>query len=1204
LGVMLYELLSGTLVRREGDTESILEAVRGEELPPLASVAPEVPEALCTVVDRALAFDREGRWESARAMQAALADFLHRNDPVVDDEVLAAYVADHSGAALADAGEETSLVDATTRELDDDAATVGLRLERRSLVILRAILVRGPLAIRGVSDRLLGLCRDIIFKRGGQTCRMDQEGITVAFGLVDAHDVVDQALRVALALREAIGDAAPGVGIGVVLARLSLGVGAGAPPRVEIAEALDRQLERMARRVVDGPVILAGGLAAAAGAWRLEASMHFPEARRPELTDWADDLEVARPLAGPVHESELRVTHPPGSRARLYGRELELKTLRDSFAEAIRVRETRSALIVGQPGLGKRTIVERFVDGLPPGAFYVLRGRGQWRHRNASLGLILELLRRFLGVGPTTTAASLEELLRGYGVERSGALAQALASTLVDDGEAVDGAGERTDAAPLLRREQLWELLRGLVGALARRRPVLVILEDLHFVDEHSFALLRAWLEEPPRLPILGVATARPGLRAMQLGQVASIARVELRELDARSRREMIVRRFEEPAAADELATAILERTGGNPLFIEETLAYLQRRQVIGWSEGGRFLAVLRADPKLELLPGVDDALRSRIDALEADEREVLEAASVLGQSFRPGELQGLVDGRAVDRVLVRLRDHGLLEGEPDGEHGALRFVTVSLHEVCRRGLRPDTAAALHLRAAAIRRARTDFRPTRDDGPIAEHLVQAGRPEEAAIPALRAARFARDVAGNVEAHYFLGLALAGLPSADPRRFDALLDRELILRAWGRRRAQAADLRALVDLAGDDPERRAVAGLRLLRFYVECGRLHHAEQLVDRVERALVSVVDPTLVANASGEIAELRSDLLRARGQLAAAERVARAGLDRCPPGARGERQRIRLYACVGRAALGRLQHDEAAASFSEGLLRARALGHRQLEAELLNHLGETAALRTRYQEAIDYFQAAVQLDRDLGDRVATGNKLANLGITYTAIGLYGRADRYLRKALELHEAIGHEALIGEVLVNLATVAAARGRGGEAAALLERAVTLAQRRGDHRTELRARSRLVALQLEAQRARDPAGDAAVERVAEGLLEASAARGLRSPAVRVLHALAGLAAHRGDAGRAIARAREAVALVREGAAALDGVLSIGALGRLLVERGDIEEGRALQEEAADLIEARLADLKGPDLRRGYLELADVRAILGAVARLPAA
>ncbi|MEZ4430419.1 MAG: protein kinase, partial [Nannocystaceae bacterium] len=595
LGVMLYELLSGTLVRREGDTESILEAVRGEELPPLASVAPEVPEALCTVVDRALAFDREGRWESARAMQAALADFLHRNDPVVDDEVLAAYVADHSGAALADAGEETSLVDATTRELDDDAATVGLRLERRSLVILRAILVRGPLAIRGVSDRLLGLCRDIIFKRGGQTCRMDQEGITVAFGLVDAHDVVDQALRVALALREAIGDAAPGVGIGVVLARLSLGVGAGAPPRVEIAEALDRQLERMARRVVDGPVILAGGLAAAAGAWRLEASMHFPEARRPELTDWADDLEVARPLAGPVHESELRVTHPPGSRARLYGRELELKTLRDSFAEAIRVRETRSALIVGQPGLGKRTIVERFVDGLPPGAFYVLRGRGQWRHRNASLGLILELLRRFLGVGPTTTAASLEELLRGYGVERSGALAQALASTLVDDGEAVDGAGERTDAAPLLRREQLWELLRGLVGALARRRPVLVILEDLHFVDEHSFALLRAWLEEPPRLPILGVATARPGLRAMQLGQVASIARVELRELDARSRREMIVRRFEEPAAADELATAILERTGGNPLFIEETLAYLQRRQVIGWSEGGRFLAVLRA---------------------------------------------------------------------------------------------------------------------------------------------------------------------------------------------------------------------------------------------------------------------------------------------------------------------------------------------------------------------------------------------------------------------------------------------------------------------------------------------------------------------------------------------------------------------------------------------------------------------------------
>ena len=104
-------------------------------------------------------------------------------------------------------------------------------------------------------------------------------------------------------------------------------------------------------------------------AWRFgEPPLSGPDAEEGSGSGTADpELLPLTPLLGPAAKAERRPLGPPGGRA-LVGRELELKTLRDSFAEAIRVRETRSALIVGQPGLGKRTIVERFVDGLPPGA--------------------------------------------------------------------------------------------------------------------------------------------------------------------------------------------------------------------------------------------------------------------------------------------------------------------------------------------------------------------------------------------------------------------------------------------------------------------------------------------------------------------------------------------------------------------------------------------------------------------------------------------------------------------------------------------------------------------------------------------------------------------------------------------------------------------------------------------------------------------
>ena len=379
LGVVLYELLSGELVFRHRDRLVALEQVRTRPLPPLRSIAPEVPEELAAVVDRALARDPEQRWDTARALQSALAGFLHRADPVVDDEVLSAFVARYAGPSPV---LPTPPEDAT-REIDGSepshVAPAALPQLQRVVVLKAALVPALPGERPPPPTRFLALARDIAYKRDAQVRQLDATGLSLVFGaLLDTGDTDDTAVRVALALREAIGEAAPGYGIGVALAGLSLPLlrGPGGLEQAEIPHEQARRLQAIASAAIDGAVMLTGDLAERLQrGWRIGAprTAGLDTGSDPGLSHRTDDgvsgadpLERAAPLLAPVREADERPLAP--GRVVLIGRELEQKTLRDSFAEAIRARSSRAVLLVGAAGVGKRALIERFVASLPRGA--------------------------------------------------------------------------------------------------------------------------------------------------------------------------------------------------------------------------------------------------------------------------------------------------------------------------------------------------------------------------------------------------------------------------------------------------------------------------------------------------------------------------------------------------------------------------------------------------------------------------------------------------------------------------------------------------------------------------------------------------------------------------------------------------------------------------------------------------------------------
>ncbi|EDM77554.1 serine/threonine kinase PKN11 [Plesiocystis pacifica SIR-1] len=1238
LGVVLYELLTGELLFRTRDRLQALELVRTQPIPPILERAPDLPDELAHIVDKALARDLDERWQSAREMQSALAQYLHRADPVVDDEVLSQFLAPYrederpqppvhpSRNTGNRSGPSISALE--TREVGDSAQPiVAMRSSGRCVLLHASFTPRTDELAPEFGDRrpdvasLLDLVRDVAFKREAQVYRLDESGATLAFGtMLGAGDDAERALRVALTLRESVGEYAPGIDLGVVLlaTHVTMVRSEEGSIRVELPEGLAEQLGRVAEHIREEPVMVAGDLVERLRrGWRLGAE----EWLNPQIPEeaagspWAADFQRVAPVLGPLSEAERRSKQTWVGRRHLYGRELELKALRDNFAEAIRGPETRSVVILGSAGMGKRAVLDRFIASLPSGACAVLRGVGQWSTRNQPLGVFLTLLRRFLRIEAETRIETVTRKLRDYGVAEADELAEALLSAL---GSHNGGRGRGRPARvagnaarigeqldPLLRRERIGKLIRRLIRALAQRRPVLIVIENLHFIDEPSLRVLESWSESQHALPILGVSTARPGPRADSLARRERVAVIELHELDPTAAREMILRRFEDPSEAEELAEAILARTGGHPLFIEEILASLLHRGVVAWNAQARHLVVRDRGAVIELPPSIEGALQARVDELAPEDRDTLLAAAILGRRFRAPELAELLDqpAKPIARSLNTLIAASLIErdGVEPLAMEPLNFSTVSLHEVCKGLVPPGSLEHLHGRAAELKQRRADYTPGRDDGPIADHLMFAARYAEAFVPAMRAARHAENVAGNVEAYYYLTQALRALDNDDPRRFDVLLEREPILRAWGRRRAQGADIRQLIAVAealeGDEgDEKQVVASLRLLRFYLECGRTHRATRLVPRLQTKVHGLRAPSAYLAVLGE---LESELMFARGKFEEARTIAEDALDFCGNDTKGVRQRVRLLRAIGRVQLGVGRLEPAGDTFREALHLARSIGHRRLEAEALNNLGEVAGRSTHYQEAVDCFKAALAIDRDLGDRFATGVKLANLGLTYTAIGLYRRAERHLRKALELHEAIGHPGLLNDVMVSLGIVVAHLGDVESAHTLLVDAARVAARRDDSRTQLRAEVCLAQVLVHAlgEPGSPPEEEALVEAqaVAARVYERGRAEGLRTATARAAHVLAIIAAMADDEDSAIAFERDAVRLIRAGAAPLDGVRSLHHLGLLLRNRGQEAEARALLSEAATAVQSRLDDLRDYDLREGYQSLPDFRRII---------
>ena len=477
---------------------------------------------------------------------------------------------------------------------------------------------------------------------GGTVEKFIGDAVLTVFGAPVTHeDDPERAVRAAIAIRDWIRDE------GELEIRLAVNTG-------EALVSLDARLTHGESLVAGDVVNTASRLQTAApvnGILVGEATYRATE----RVIRYRDASPVAaKGKADPVPvweveeaRSSFGVDVAPEPRTPLIGRERELDLLRGSLARARHERSPQLVTLVGVPGIGKTRLLQELFQAVEadPELIYWRQGRCPPYGDGVALWALGEIVKAHAGVLEGELAESASRKLRAVVEEvvqdeRDRAWIERHLRSLL---------GLATDAEARSDRDESFAAWRRFFEALAERSPLVLVFEDLHWADEGLLDFVDHLVDWSADVPLLVVAAARPELLARRPewgGGKPNAATVSLSPLKDGETASLVHGLLDRTVLPAELQSALVQRSGGNPLYAEEFARIALER---GTSDGG-------AD--LPLPDTVQGLIAARLDSVGANEKALLQDAAVVGRVFWLGAVMAL--GGGDDRREFEHRLHGL----------------------------------------------------------------------------------------------------------------------------------------------------------------------------------------------------------------------------------------------------------------------------------------------------------------------------------------------------------------------------------------------------------------------------------------------------------------------------------------------------------------------------------------------------------------
>ena len=569
---------------------------------------------------------------------------------------------------------------------------------------------------------------------GGQVDGVSPAELTAVFGVEPMEDAPDRAGHAALAIAKAVERArtddpsAPSARLAIHLEQVQVLQGRG-------AGTLDEEGRRRTMLRLDALVaatgrgeIVVSDAAAAFLARRFKLVRHDGPAPDGTLLH----ALVGRGLGFAGH----------GRTTPFVGRQEELDLLGSRLQRA---REGRGQVvgIVGEAGLGKSRLLDEWRRSLTGSGIRFLEGRCHSHGASLPFLPVLEIIRRAFRIGESDSREEIAQktwaALQGLELPAE-EMAPYLLHLLGTPGHAEALAGQSPEAI----HARTLEILRLVSVKASALRPIVMVIEDLHWIDHASAAYVAALIESLAGARIMLVTTYRQEYRPPWL-QRSYVTQMPLQPLSPEESRRALQSVLAGETVAPGVEEIILARAEGNPFFLEELARTLTPPQ------GGAPTEV----------PGtVQEVLLARLERLAADEREMLQAASVLGRDFSPSLLQAMTGGGPVRPRLAPLIDAEFLYEAAAGAETLFVFRHALTQHVAYESLLPARRQALHAGAARALEAAHAGRLDDALDQIAFHYGASDVRDKAVHYLTRCAARSAARYANVEAATLLEQALA------------------------------------------------------------------------------------------------------------------------------------------------------------------------------------------------------------------------------------------------------------------------------------------------------------------------------------------------------------------------------------------------------------------------------------------------------------
>jgi transcriptional regulator with AAA-type ATPase domain/tetratricopeptide (TPR) repeat protein len=713
----------------------------------------------------------------------------------------------------------------TVAQMEPPPSERGLEWERRSLTLLRAeITCPDGVSPWSQTGRALDTVIAKVHTFGGRVEDVTPTGLVAVFGLEPAEDAPRRAAHAAITAQnvaqhlEEHGEGPPRSTIALHVVLLPIGrVG----PRIEIdARAKAAQwpvLDALLRGREPGDVVASG------------AAAPFLERR----------FELARPEC-PATDPVYRLTGRQrrglelwGTLTRFVGRENDLGALRERLARARR-GHGQVVAVVGEAGVGKSRLIHHFAQAQSPDGWRLLEAACVAYGRSMSYLPVVVLLKRYFGIQDHDRPHEILEKL----TRRLMALDASLGPTLPALQALLDlpvGDPSWGNLDPRQRRDHTHDAVTRLLLREARQQPLLVILEDVHWVDVETRALLDCLVAALASARVLLLVSHRGGFEHAWDGK-ARYGQIELHAFTPALTDEFLTALLGDDPGLTSLRQLLVKR--GNPFFLEETVRTLVETEILA-GEPGRY-RLTQPVHSVQIPPAVQAILEERIGRLSPEERRLIQVASVIGRDV-PAPLLATVSGTdpvTLAGMLTRAQASELLRGTPRAPERSYTFNHALVQEVAYQGLPPERRREIHAEVTAAIETCYAHRLDEHIDRLAYHALRGGLREKAVhylgLSGTRAtARFALH-----DARESLTQALDTLATMAPTRatlaqaFDVRLALRAVLFQLGEWRQSLVLLQEAAELADElnDDARRGKAAAFLTTIWSR----------IDRPRQALVS----------------------------------------------------------------------------------------------------------------------------------------------------------------------------------------------------------------------------------------------------------------------------------------------------------------------------------------------------------------------------